>query len=60
LELSRKVVYLNGQLKVAVSGSNEEVPEPPAEYPVSCGRVARVQIGKAGLRLAEQLKKLCP
>ncbi|HEY7328720.1 MAG TPA: S1/P1 nuclease [Gemmataceae bacterium] len=60
LELSKKVVYLNGQLKVAVSGSNEEVPEPPAEYPTSCGKVARVQIGKAGLRLAEQLKKLCP
>ena len=59
-ELSKKVVYLNGELKVAVARSDEDVPEPPAEYPASCGRVARVQIGKAGRRLAEQLKKLCP
>jgi hypothetical protein len=58
--LSKKVVYLNGQLRVAVAGTNEEVPEAPAEYAASCGRVARVQIGKAGLRLAEQLKKLFP
>ena len=59
-ELSKKVVYLNGELKVAVARSDEDVPEPPAEYAASCGRVARVQIGKAGRRLAEQLKRLCP
>jgi hypothetical protein len=59
-ELSKKVVYLDGELKVAVARSDEDVPEPPAEYAASCGRVARVQIGKAGRRLAEQLKKLCP
>jgi hypothetical protein len=60
LELSKKVVYLDGQLRVAVARSNEDVPEPPAEYAASCGRVARVQIGKAGRRLAEQLIKLFP
>lgn len=59
-ELSKKAVYLNGELKVAVAGSKEEVPEPPAEYASTCGRVARVQVGKAGLRLSEQLKKLFP
>jgi hypothetical protein len=65
LELSKRVVYLNGELKVVVggrghSGRDDDVPEAPAEYAASCGRVARVQVGKAGLRLAEQLKKLFP
>jgi hypothetical protein len=65
LELSRHVVYLDGELKVAVggrgrSGRDDDVPEAPAEYASNCGRVARVQVGKAGLRLAEQLKKLFP
>jgi hypothetical protein len=32
----------------------------PADYPSACGKVARVQIGKAGSRLADQLKKLFP
>jgi hypothetical protein len=65
LVLSKGVVYLNGELKVAVGssrrgGRDDDVPEAPAEYAASCGRVARVQVGKAGLRLAEQLKKLLP
>jgi hypothetical protein len=62
LELSKTVVYLNGGLKVAVSRDerDEDVPPAPAEYAPNCGRVARVQIGKAGLRLADQLKKLFP
>jgi hypothetical protein len=65
LELSKKVVYLGGELKVAVnqggrSGPREDVPQAPAEYAPSCGRVARVQIGKAGMRLADQLGKLFP
>jgi hypothetical protein len=59
-ELCQKVVYLDGRLKVAVAQSNEDVPEAPAEYPAASGRVARVQVGKAGRRLAEQLKKLFP
>ena len=62
LELSKRVVYLNGELKVAAGrgGSDDEVPEAPAEYAPSAGRTARVQIGKAGARLADQLKKLFP
>jgi hypothetical protein len=65
LELSKRVVYLNGELKVAVGGGgrggrDDDVPQAPAEYATNCGRVARVQVGKAGLRLAEQLKKLFP
>jgi hypothetical protein len=62
LELSRTVVYLNGELKVAAGrgGRDEDAPPAPAEYAPNCGRVARVQIGKAGIRLAEQLRKLFP
>jgi hypothetical protein len=64
-ELSRRVVYLNGELKVAVSRGgrakrDEGAPEAPADYAGNCGRVARVQVGKAGLRLADQLPKLFP
>ena len=60
LELSKKVVYLNGELKVAAGRRDDEVPEAPAEYAPACGKVARVQVGKAGNRLADQLKKLLP
>src|SRR5205823_11601706 len=65
LEMSKRAVYLNGDLKVAVSGGrrperDEDVPQAPADYAPNCGRVARIQIGKAGLRLADQLKKLFP
>src|SRR5262249_37085408 len=65
LALSKRVVYLNGELKVAVGGGSrgggdDDVPEGPAEYAANCGRVARVQVGKAGLRLAGQLKNLFP
>jgi hypothetical protein len=60
LELARKAVYLNGELKVGVAGRDDEVPEAPAEYATGTGRAARVQIGKAGTRLADQLRKLSP
>src|SRR5262249_22225488 len=64
LAMSKRVVYLNGELKVAVGGGrggrDADVPEAPAEYAASCGRVAPVQVGKAGLRLADQIKKLFP
>jgi hypothetical protein len=39
------------------------LPCPPgkcSEYAPACGKVARVQVGKAGIRLGEQLKKLFP
>ena len=65
VELAKRAVYLNGELKVAVSGGrrndqNADAPPAPADYAPACGRVARVQVGKAGLRLADQLKKLFP
>jgi len=41
-------------------GSNEDGPQAPEDYAPNCGKVARVQIGKAGLRLADQLKTLLP
>jgi hypothetical protein len=61
-ELARRVVYLNGDLKVAASSArriaaNADVPTAPDGYAQNCGRVARVQLGKAGARLAEQLNK---
>jgi hypothetical protein len=33
-------------------------PEAPADYAENAGRTARLQIGKAGLRLAKQLQKV--
>jgi hypothetical protein len=64
-ELARRVVYLNGELKVAASSArriaaNADVPTAPDEYAQNCGKVARVQVGKAGLRIADQLKTLLP
>jgi imidazolonepropionase-like amidohydrolase len=59
LELSRRVVYLNGGLKVA-AGRDDDAPEAPGGYAASACRTARVQIGKAGARLADQLKRLFP
>ena len=62
-ELCKHAVYLDGQLKVAVRGGGRAVrdaPEVPADYLAASGRVARVQLGKAGIRLAEQIKELFP
>jgi hypothetical protein len=58
-------VYLNGDLKVAAfSGrriaADADVPTAPNGYAQNCGKVARVQAGKAGMRLAEQIKRLFP
>ncbi len=64
-DLTRGVAYLDGRLKVAASTARRieadtDVPTAPEDYAPTCGRVARVQVGKAGLRLADQLKKLFP
>ena len=64
-ELARSVVYLNGDLKVAASSARRiaadaDVPTAPEGYAQNCGRVARVQVGKAALRLADQVKRLLP
>jgi hypothetical protein len=57
--LSKKAVYLDGELKVGAA-RDADVPEAAAEYAPAAGKVARVQVGKAGTRLAEQLRKLVP
>jgi hypothetical protein len=59
-ELARTVVYLNGDLKVAAStarriAADADVPTAQDGYAQNCGRVARVQAGKAGRRLADQI-----
>jgi hypothetical protein len=64
-ELCKHAVYLDGRLKVAVRGGGRgardaDAPEVPAEYLAASGRVARVQLGKAGIRLADQIKQLFP
>jgi hypothetical protein len=64
-ELARSVVYLNGALKVAASTgrritADADVPTAPDGYAQNCGRVARVQVGKSGLRLADQVERLLP
>ena len=61
-DLARRVVYLNGELKVAAfSGrpvaADADVPAAPECYAQNCGKFARVQVGKAGLRLADQVRK---
>jgi hypothetical protein len=63
--LARRVVYLNGELKVAASSARRiaadaDVPTAPEGYAQKCGKVARVQVGKAGLRFADQIRKLGP
>jgi hypothetical protein len=63
--LSRRVVYLDGALKVAATTSRRieptaDVPAAPDDYAPNCGKVARLQVGKAGSRLADQVKKLFP
>jgi hypothetical protein len=45
---------------VAPAGRGYDIPEAPAEYAACAGRTDRVQIGKAGIRLADQLKKVFP
>jgi S1/P1 Nuclease len=64
-EVAKKSAYRNGELRVIHSGrdrrpTDAEVHVAPADYGPASGRVARVQVGKAGMRLAEQLEKLFP
>jgi S1/P1 Nuclease len=66
-ELAKTAVYLHGELPVVKGSSSRgrgkqgdeaDVREAPADYGHNSGRVARVQIGKAGTRLAGELKQL--
>jgi hypothetical protein len=50
-ELPRHAVYLDGELLKPRDGSPDDVLQAPPEYAQACGQLARVQIGKAGMRL---------
>jgi hypothetical protein len=56
--IARKSVYLNGELLMPREGSTDEVFQAPPGYAPAAGRVARIQVGKAGTRLAEKLTEL--
>ncbi len=58
-ELARHAVYLDGDLLKA-RDDGEGVLQAPAGYAHAAGRTARIQVGKAGMRLAGQLKPLAP
>ncbi len=52
--LARRAVYLDGEL-LKCRADEDGVLQLPADYAPAAGRVARVQIGKAGKRLAEAI-----
>jgi hypothetical protein len=59
--------YLKGELPIVEGGSRGtgnhtevDAREAPADYGANSGRVTRVQIGKAGTRLADQIENLFP
>jgi hypothetical protein len=61
-ELAKTAAYLNGDLKVSNADDDvddDDIPDAPDDYAHNAGRTARIQIGKAGLRLAEQIRQLC-
>jgi hypothetical protein len=55
--LAPRIAYLDGELLKA-HDDGEGVLQAPADYAPACGRVAREQIGKAGSRLAGQVRQL--
>jgi hypothetical protein len=57
--LAPHAVYLNGDLLKPRAGSTDYVLQAPPEYAPAAGKLARVQIGKAGKRLAGTLSELC-
>jgi hypothetical protein len=59
-KIARKWVYLDGDLLKPREGSIDDVLQAPPEYAPKAGRVSRVQVGKAGSRLADQFVKLFP
>jgi hypothetical protein len=56
-ELARHAVYLDGEL-LKGHDDGQGVLQGPAGYAQAAGLVARVQIGKAGVRLADAVKML--
>jgi hypothetical protein len=56
-EVARKDAYLNGSLPVGKEEDDDaDIPLAPADYPKKAGALARVQMAKAGARLAATLK----
>ena len=61
--LAKKAAYLNGDLKVVNEKDNpkdDDIPQAPEDYGKNSGRTARIQVAKAGLRLADQLRSVLP
>ena len=56
--VARKAVYLDGDLLKPREGGTEEVYQAPPEYGPASGKVARIQIGKVGTRLASAIGDL--
>lgn len=59
-ELAKTVAYLNGDLRIGKLQDNMndvDAPEVPGDYETRARRTAMMQIGKAGARLAQQLKE---
>ena len=63
-ELCKRAVYLDGQLKLGKSSGRGnrggDAPPAPEDYAPACGRTARIQVGKAGVRLAGEMVRLVP
>jgi S1/P1 Nuclease len=57
--LAPHAVYVDGDLLKPRAGSTDDVLQAPPEYAPAAGRIARVQIGKAGKRLADTIGELC-
>jgi hypothetical protein len=48
------------QPRSIIQSADADMPTAPDGYSQNCDKVARVQVGKAGLRLADQVKRLTP
>jgi hypothetical protein len=57
-EFPRKAVYLDGELLKPQEGSTDGVLQAPLEYAPACGRTARIQVGKAGVRWEGKMQTL--
>ncbi len=58
---AKKYCYLNGDLKLASASEklkDKDLPKAPDDYAKDCGKFARIQIAKAGQRLAEQIRSI--
>jgi hypothetical protein len=56
---AKKYCYLNGELKVANTNDKvkeKDLPQAPEDYAKNCGKIARIQIAKAGQRLADKIR----